>query len=248
MIEDGGLRCTKCRNDAIISQRYSGQKLCREHFIRDLETKAKREIRRNRWLISGDQIGVALSGGGASAAVLSILLKLAGKRRDIKLVGLHIDNGAGKARRSAEEIAVSAEVLLHVRKRNPEHTIEDDIAASALDAGITTVACGKTLDDEAEAVFKAFVSGDIRSLGSGSGSGTEEIRWIYPLETIPADEVQLYATIHSEGVFFEQKERKGLSGDIRAVLGAYTTRHPSTLYAVYHIGRRIRSCIPDTKQ
>ena len=246
MIMDGGLRCTKCRNDAIISQRYSGQKLCREHFIRDLEAKAKREIRRNQWLISGDQIGVALNGGGASAAVLSILLKLAGKRRDIKLVALHIDCGVVEARRSAEEIAVSAGVLLHVRKRNPEHTIEEDIASSALDAGITTVACGKTLDDEAEAVFKAFVSGDIWSLGSGSG--TEEIRWIYPLETIPADEVALYATLHSEGGLFEQKERDGLSGDIRSVLGAYTTRHPSTLYAVYHIGRRIRSSIPDTKQ
>lgn len=246
MMEDGGLRCTKCRNDAIISQRYSGQKLCRDHFIRDLEAKAKREIRRNRCLRSGDQIGVALSGGPASAAVLSILLKLIKKRGDIKLVALHIDNGVGETRRSAEEIAASAGVLLLMRKRNPEHTIEEDIAECASGAGITTVACGKTLDDGAEAVFKAFISGDIRSLESGSG--TEEIRWIDPLEIIPAAEVRLYAALHSDGIFIEHEERDVLSRNIQAVLGAYTARHPSTLYAVYHIGRRIRSCISDTKQ
>ncbi|GAA5261669.1 hypothetical protein [Methanocalculus sp.] len=246
MIRDGDLRCTKCRNDAIISQRYSGQILCRDHFIRDLEAKAKREIRRNRWLRSGDRICVALSGGYASATVLSILLKLTEKRRDIKLDALHIDNGAGVARRSAEEIAASAGVFLQIEKRNPEHTIEEDIAACASGAGIRAVASGKTLDDEAEAVFRAFISGDIRSLGSKSG--TEEIRWIYPLETIPAHEVRLYAALHSDWVFDEREERDESGVDIQAVLGAYTARHPSTLYAVYHIGKRIRSCIPDTKQ
>jgi len=246
MMKDGSLRCSKCRNDAIISQRYSGQRLCREHFIRDLETKAKREIRRNHWLQSGDRIGVALSGGVASAAVLSILLRLTEKRHDIKLTALHIDNGAGEARRSAEEIAASVGVFLQIQKRNPKHTIEEDIAAAASGAGISAVACGKTLDDEAEAVFKAFISGNIRSLGSESG--TEKIRWIYPLETIPEPEVNLYATLHSDGVYVEREETEEKDGDIRVVLGAYTARHPSTLYAVYHIGRRIRSYIPDTKQ
>lgn len=246
MMRDGGLRCTKCKNDAIIIQRYSGQMLCKDHFIHDLEAKAKREIRRNRWLRSGDRICVALSGGYASATVLSILLKLTDKRRDIKLFALHIDCGASQARRSAEEIASSAGVFLQIEKRNPEHTIEEDIAAYASGAGIRTVASGKTLDDEAEAVFRAFISGDIRSLGSESG--TEEIRWIYPLETIPAPEVRLYATLHSDWFFVEQEEKDNLGRDIQAVLGAYTARHPSTLYAVYHIGKRIRSRIPDTKQ
>ncbi len=246
MMSDSGLRCTKCRNDAIISQRYSGQMLCRDHFIHDLEAKAKREIRRNQWLRSGDRIGVALSGGAASAALLSILLKLTHKRCDIKLVGLHIDNGAGEARRRAEEIATSAGVLLQIKKRSPEHMIEEDIAACASDAGITAIACGKTLDDGAEDIFRAFVSGDIRSLGSGSEP--EEICWIYPLETIPTTEVRLYASIHFDGFFVEKEEKDKKAGDIRGVVGAYTSRHPSTLYAMYHIGRRIRSCIPDTKQ
>jgi len=220
--------------------------LCKDHFIYDLEAKAKREIRRNRWLRSGDRIGVALSGGYASAALLSILLKLTDKRRDIKLVALHIDCGAGVARRSAEEIATSAGVFLQIEKRSPEHTIEEDIAAYALSAGIRTIACGKTLDDEVETIFKAFISGNIRSLGSKPG--TEEIRWIYPLETIPSPEIRLYANLHSDGVFVEREEKDNLGRDIQAVLGAYTARHPSTLYAVYHIGSRIRSRIPDTKQ
>jgi hypothetical protein len=53
--------------------------LCSEHLILDIEAKAKKAIRKNRWLASGDRIAVALSGNPSSAAVLLFLRKLVGK-------------------------------------------------------------------------------------------------------------------------------------------------------------------------
>ena len=41
----------------------SGLHLCEQHFEADVEAKAKHEIRRHRWMIPGDHIAVALSGG-----------------------------------------------------------------------------------------------------------------------------------------------------------------------------------------
>ena len=39
------MKCSKCRREAIIYQRYSGLHLCEQHFNRDFEAKAKRAIR-----------------------------------------------------------------------------------------------------------------------------------------------------------------------------------------------------------
>jgi len=103
------MQCSKCRRDAIIWQRYSGLHLCREHFIVDLEAKAKREIRQKRMIASGDVIAVALSGGKDSSALLHFLTKTFGKRRDVSIIALTVDEGiAGyrdtdAARRIAEE-------------------------------------------------------------------------------------------------------------------------------------------------
>ncbi|MFQ6063498.1 MAG: tRNA lysidine(34) synthetase TilS, partial [Methanosarcinales archaeon] len=36
------MKCTKCNNNAIIYQKYSGVHLCKEHFIYDVERKIKR--------------------------------------------------------------------------------------------------------------------------------------------------------------------------------------------------------------
>ncbi|HIJ06196.1 MAG: hypothetical protein XE11_1487 [Methanomicrobiales archaeon 53_19] len=245
-MDTGDLYCTHCRSHAIITQHYSGQKLCREHFIVDLEAKAKREIRRNLWLRSGDRIGVALDGGPASAALLTLMMKITEKRSDIELYAIYIDEEGKDSRRIAEAIAAAARVSILVMKREAGRKMNENLAECASGAGITTIACGKNLDEEAEAVFKAFVSGDIDSLSSVCEPG--KIRWIYPLETIPAAELWLYAALHYDGVTFHHEEKEEFSQKIQAVLGAYTARHPSTLYAVYHIGRRIRSCISDTKQ
>ncbi|HQD25394.1 MAG TPA: tRNA(Ile)-lysidine synthase, partial [Methanoculleus thermophilus] len=75
------MKCSKCRREAIIYQRYSGLHLCEQHFNRDFEAKAKRAIREHRWIQSGDTVAVALSGDGDSSALLYFLSRLLRERR-----------------------------------------------------------------------------------------------------------------------------------------------------------------------
>ena len=79
------MQCSKCRNEGIIFQPYSGQHLCREHFISDFEAKAKRAIRVHQWMQPGDHIAVAMSGDPADDALLFFFRKLTGNRRDIRV-------------------------------------------------------------------------------------------------------------------------------------------------------------------
>jgi hypothetical protein len=79
------MKCRKCNREAILYQPYSGQHLCREHAILDIETKAKRTIRQQRGMQPGDHIAVILNGNSAENALLFFLRKLTQKRRDIQV-------------------------------------------------------------------------------------------------------------------------------------------------------------------
>ena len=79
------MQCSKCRNEGIIFQPYSGQSLCRDHFIVDFEAKAKRAIRVNRWMQAQDSVGIAMSGDTADHALLFFFRKLTAHRKDIRV-------------------------------------------------------------------------------------------------------------------------------------------------------------------
>jgi tRNA(Ile)-lysidine synthase TilS/MesJ len=85
------MQCSTCRQEAILFQPYSGRHLCRDHFILDLETKAKRAIRMHRGLQPKDHIAVAQTGDSADNALLFFLRKLTGKRNDIRVTPVVVD-------------------------------------------------------------------------------------------------------------------------------------------------------------
>ncbi len=234
--------CTKCHHPAIISQRYSGLHLCREHFIRDLEGKAKRDIRKNRWLRPNDRIGVAISGGAASAAALTLLLKLTGERRDLSITARHIDEGDADATERVQRLAGGLEIS--IGRRDPSRHLREDIRSLA--EGCTAVVTGETLDEEAARVMKAFVSGEIAPLTHSDEFGL--IRWISPFLLIREEEVRLYASLHHDEIFPDEPDIEDLAGSIRSILRDYTDRHPSTLYAVTNLGGQIRGAARDPKE
>jgi tRNA(Ile)-lysidine synthase TilS/MesJ len=82
------MQCSKCKQEAIHFQPYSGQYLCREHLVADIESKAKRTIRQHNGMRPGDDIAVILRGDAADMALLFFLQKLTGKRRDIRVSGI----------------------------------------------------------------------------------------------------------------------------------------------------------------
>ncbi|MEM1633081.1 MAG: TIGR00269 family protein [Sulfolobales archaeon] len=66
--------CDICRTrEASILQRHSGLKLCRECFLRDIEFRVVKEIKKYNMISERDRVLLALSGGKDSFVLLDIL-------------------------------------------------------------------------------------------------------------------------------------------------------------------------------
>ena len=177
------MRCDKCRREAVLCQKYSGQHLCREHFIADAEAKAKREIRSHKGMCSGDHIAIALSGNDQGYALLIFLKKLTTQRRDVRISAITIDEGAASnpATAQAMKMAESEGVPCHVGSFKEAFGVTlDEITQEkgplvsrqsrkvlcrtllhriARDCGCTRIAYGLTLDDRALDVLEQMITG-----------------------------------------------------------------------------------------
>lgn len=258
--------CSKCRRKAVIYQRYSGLSLCRTHFETDFEVKAKRAIRVHQWLSSGDRIGVVVDGGKHSGALLSFLQRLVGRRRDVKLLAVTIDVGVLgysdtlAARSMAQELGVR-----HVSSSFREvfgMTFDEmvsgrDSRAScscccvlqslclerlARDHGLTRLALGLTLNDEAQSVFSHFITGAAERLVYPQESVGSRMGCIKPFMYIPEREVDLYASYHVETWNSRTCPYASdiFGADIRSLLETYNQNHPAANYALVNLGGRLR--------
>jgi uncharacterized protein (TIGR00269 family) len=216
---------------------------------------------------SHDHIAVGLSGGAASSALLFFLKALTSERRDITLSAITVDEGIFGYRDPsvAVKVAHSLGIRCVVASFRDEYgTGMDEIAAEkgtcapcrycrvlrrslmnriARGQGITKLALGYTLDDEAEGVLMDMVRGDAESLLLRHRTIPGTVPWIRPFMYIPEPEVALYARIHlhHEGPGQERcpYTHDTLRGDIKTVLDDYTLRHPSARYSLARIGERL---------
>jgi uncharacterized protein (TIGR00269 family) len=265
--------CSKCHRQAVLYQRYSGLHLCKAHFIADFEAKAKRAIRTHRWMVPNDRIAVALSGGKDSSALLYFMKKLVGERRDITLSAITIDEGIGGYRdnRVAARIAesIGTDLIIASFEEMFGLTIDGVIRAkgdrlscsycgvlrrqclnrAAKDHGITKLALGFNLDDEAQSVLMNVLRGDAARLLSPADPVEGLVPRIRPFLTIPEREIALYAYLHGEGFEIGRcpYSHNALRADVRSILNDYDWRHPSTKYALVNLGERLASCggLPD---
>jgi uncharacterized protein (TIGR00269 family) len=261
MIES--MQCSKCRRDAVIYQRYSGLHLCEQHFNRDFEAKAKRAIRDHRWIVSGDTVAVALSGGRGSSAVLYFLHRLLHERRDVRLMAITVDEGIAGYRGPAQarSIAESIGVPRVTASFREEYGITFDEMRSrkgtnlscscrgvlrralldrlACENGVTKFACGSSLDDGARSVLECVLRGDADRLIRPEQEAVPRIR---PFMYIPEPEVTLYASLHVEGFGLADCPcvEDPLREDVRRILDDYTSRHPATKYSLVNLGEALR--------
>ncbi|MDD1706502.1 MAG: TIGR00269 family protein [Methanoregulaceae archaeon] len=260
--------CSKCRRQAVLYQRYSGLHLCKAHFIADFEAKAKRAIRNHRWIVPKDRIAVALSGGKDSSALLYFLKKLVGGRRDVSLSAITIDEGIGGYRDSrvaariaeavgTELIVASFEDMFGVTVDSVVRAKGDRLSCTycgvlrrqclnriAKEQGITKLALGFNLDDEAQSVLMNVFRGDADRLLRPVTPVKGLVPRIRPFLYIPEREVALYAFLHLEGFEIGRcpYSHNALRADVRSVLNDYDWRHPSTKYALVNLGERLASC------
>lgn len=95
----------KCGKKAVYHRKYEGSFLCRKHFIKSIEDKVKRTIRKDKMIQRGDRIAFALSGGKDSSALLYLMNKLFGNREDLSMFAISIDEGIPGYREESLEIA-----------------------------------------------------------------------------------------------------------------------------------------------
>jgi uncharacterized protein (TIGR00269 family) len=86
------MRC-KCGKRAVYLRRYEGTLLCRECFIRSVESKVKRTIRKHCMVRKRDTVALALSGGKDSTSAAYLIHSVFNSWKDVRLLALTIDEG-----------------------------------------------------------------------------------------------------------------------------------------------------------
>jgi uncharacterized protein (TIGR00269 family) len=258
------MQCDKCRSGAVIFQQYSGLHLCRKHFAADFEAKAKRAIRTHRWMKKNDHIAVALSGGKNSSALLCFLKALISERRDIMVSAITIDEGIPKYRNPSNAVRIAeslgADCVVASFRDAYGTGMEEIVAGSkergsclycrvlrrtllnrvACEQGVTRLATGYDLDDQAQSVLMDVLQGDALHLLRPQEEIAGMVPQIRPFMYIPKREVGLYAHLHVKG-FVEGRcpyAHDTLRTDVNAVLNDYTLRHPSTKYSLVNLAGR----------
>jgi uncharacterized protein (TIGR00269 family) len=216
--------CDRCAGPAVEWVRYSGEHLCRDHFLVFVERRVKRELRTQVDLRGGARIAVGMSGGKDSSTTAVLLSDFLHDRRDVELVGITVDEGIASYRPggivAARALCARLQIPHHLLAyaETAGHTMDEIVSTdpgaipcsycgpfrrqalnrAAREVDADYVATGLNLDDTAQSILMNVARGDIEKLAR---LGPHEVRQpglvprIQPLRMIPEKEVFLYALL-----------------------------------------------------
>ncbi len=251
--------CSKCGRPGVIFQEYSGLYLCQQHFRQDLLHKAKKTVRQNHWLIPGTRYAVALSGGPASCALLDFMHTLVGKRTDISLIAVTINNNDPNAIENAKVITESLGIpwfivpydTTEIQQGNrlcstneppfPAHAlIECQLKHMAEQLKFDALVLGYTLEDHAEWVLRNAISGTTcHKLGYATKT-MKQVEITRPFMHIPKKELDLYTQIFMNGCYEKAETGSRVHDPVSTLLSRLYSRHPGVPYALVNIGEQVR--------
>lgn len=105
------MQCSRCREEAVLTQRYAGVSLCPRHLALDIEAKAKREIRKNGRIGKNERIYLPAGEAAAAYAVRRFLTELLEMRSDVRFVS---DPGEATLRVRADCLEDQAERVFYL--------------------------------------------------------------------------------------------------------------------------------------
>lgn len=215
--------CDLCNRDAVTFVRYNGTHLCAEHFMRYVDRRVKREIRKQIDVERGDKIAVAVSGGKDSMVALKMLSSVFNGLNGVEVHAITIDEGIEGYRPPSVDIVrrfcEQNDVVFHLRSFSELGVTMDAIAPvsgssspctycgvfrrmlmneEARDIGARYLATGHNLDDAAQSIMMNFVRGDVERLARMAPHMHVQpglIPRFMPLREIPEKETLLYALV-----------------------------------------------------
>lgn len=209
----------KCGKKAIYFRRYSGQKFCKNCFKKYFERKFFEYIRTKK-IKKNELVGCAVSGGKDSLVTLYLMNKLR-KKLGIELYAILVDegikdyreDGIEKAKKLCDELDV--ELRIYKLKELAGFTIDEAfnldreikpcsycgvfrrkiLNSASKELGLSRLATGHNLDDEAQAVLMNYIKGDFERLARSSEPKQGFVERIKPLSVFPEKEVLIYALL-----------------------------------------------------
>lgn len=221
-------QCSRCRREAVARQPYSGRALCADHLVRDVESRARRTIRQQAGVRSGDRIGVLVGDGPYGAALLAFFQRQFAPRRDVTLLALVPGEAAPPW--LPEEVEAAT-----VGPEEPED--------AAVRLGCTVLALPATLEERAAEILEAVLEGRPAALAAPLRCG--RVRTVRPFEHVPGAELRLYlAALGSAG---PRGEPPGPADSFAAFvadeLAAHTADHPSAPFALVRLADSLAALV-----
>lgn len=192
-----------CGKRSVHLARYSGEHLCREHFLRSVEKRVRREMRQQGPFKKNVHIAVALSGGKDSIVTLRLVHETFGQNPAVRVSAITVDEGIEGyrpesitlARRHCDELGIEHHVLSY--EETADITM-DKVAAlpdrrylpcaycgvmrrrnlnqAARDVGATHVATGHNLDDVSQSILMNHLKGDTDRLARMGPHKAEHVK------------------------------------------------------------------------
>lgn len=215
-----------CCNEKPVIALYSGEKLCKNHFIEYFEDKVFKTIRQFDLVGKSENLGVAVSGGKDSLTVLHILSKLSKQNQKIKINAIAIDEGIqdyrDKTLITAKKFCDENKIFLNIFSYKEEFGLTLDEMLKILNVKpcticgifrryllnkksremkLTKLATGHNLDDECQSILMNQMRNDLRSsarLGPKVGliQNDKFVQRIKPLYLCTEKEVTAYAFLN----------------------------------------------------
>ncbi|MCF2139001.1 MAG: adenine nucleotide alpha hydrolase family protein [Candidatus Lokiarchaeota archaeon] len=184
------MHCNYCDNSAVYHRRISNEYVCKQHFIKTIEKKILKTVRKYRMFSANDKLVVGISGGKDSLVVLYNVLQIQKHRQSRSDIhAILIDEGIKGYREEslaiAEEFCHKWNVPLHIVKFQEEFgaTLDECIKniknlsvnacticgtvrrrllnAKARELGADYLVIGHNLDDQAETLLQNILRNDL---------------------------------------------------------------------------------------
>jgi conserved hypothetical protein TIGR00269 len=258
--------CRFCTGRPVYRDRGSGALFCLNHLEGSIRERAERIVASG--LQAGDRVGIALSGGKDSTVLLYLLHSICAFRNDIELVTITVDEGICgyrehsllAARWHAQRLGVphqevrfteiaGATLDTIVRGREEQScTLCGVLRRKALlqlarEHGITVIATGHCLNDEAQTILMNVLRGDRAGLLRNPVRDARFIPRIKPLRTVSEKEITVYAM--ATGIYTDLPEcpyaHHALRSEVRKMVDRFEFEKPGTMARILSFPDTLRA-------